>query len=54
MGEDRRHRDGRQTSMVVAAGDAAVDVLTLFSYPVHPSPDSRNKAETGPWPWPSG
>ncbi|GAB4593985.1 hypothetical protein MOKP4_03030 [Mycobacterium avium subsp. hominissuis] len=27
---------GRQTSMVVAAGDAAVDVLTLFSYPVHP------------------
>ena len=27
---------GRQTSMVVAAGQAAVDVLTLFSYPVHP------------------
>ncbi|PQM48050.1 hypothetical protein C1Y40_01739 [Mycobacterium talmoniae] len=27
---------GRQTSMVVAAGDAALDVLTLFSYPVHP------------------
>ncbi|ORW00974.1 alpha/beta hydrolase family protein [Mycobacterium kyorinense] len=27
---------GRQTSMVVAAGDAPVDVLTLFSYPVHP------------------
>lgn len=29
---------GRQTSMVVAerAGSAAVDVLTLFSYPVHP------------------
>ena len=27
---------GRQTSMVVAANDAAVDVLTLFSYPVHP------------------
>lgn len=27
---------GRQTSMVVAAGEAAVDVLTLFSYPVHP------------------
>lgn len=26
---------GRQTSMVVAA-DQAVDVLTLFSYPVHP------------------
>jgi uncharacterized protein len=27
---------GRQTSMVVAAGGVAVDVLTLFSYPVHP------------------
>ncbi|BBZ37224.1 alpha/beta hydrolase family protein [Mycobacterium conspicuum] len=27
---------GRQTSMVVAAGEASVDVLTLFSYPVHP------------------
>ncbi len=27
---------GRLTSMVVAAGDASVDVLTLFSYPVHP------------------
>jgi hypothetical protein len=27
---------GRQTSMVVATGEAAVDVLTLFSYPVHP------------------
>ena len=27
---------GRQTSMVVAAQEAAVDVLTLFSYPVHP------------------
>jgi uncharacterized protein len=27
---------GRQTSMVVASGDAAVDALTLFSYPVHP------------------
>jgi uncharacterized protein len=27
---------GRQTSMVVAAGAAPVDVLTLFSYPVHP------------------
>lgn len=27
---------GRQASMVVAAGDAPVDVLTLFSYPVHP------------------
>jgi predicted alpha/beta-hydrolase family hydrolase len=27
---------GRQASMVVASGDAPVDVLTLFSYPVHP------------------
>jgi predicted alpha/beta-hydrolase family hydrolase len=27
---------GRQTSMVVAANEAQVDVLTLFSYPVHP------------------
>jgi predicted alpha/beta-hydrolase family hydrolase len=27
---------GRQTSMVVAADEAAVDLLTLFSYPVHP------------------
>lgn len=27
---------GRQTSMVVAGGQARVDVLTLFSYPVHP------------------
>ncbi|ORW91247.1 alpha/beta hydrolase [Mycobacterium sp. IEC1808] len=27
---------GRQTSMVVAEGDVPVDVLTLFSYPVHP------------------
>jgi uncharacterized protein len=27
---------GRQTSMVVAAGGVPVDVLTLFSYPVHP------------------
>ena len=27
---------GRQTSMVVAANEAEVDVLTLFSYPVHP------------------
>jgi len=27
---------GRQTSMVVAANEARVDVLTLFSYPVHP------------------
>ncbi len=27
---------GRQTSMVVASGEIGVDVLTLFSYPVHP------------------
>ena len=27
---------GRQTSMVVAAREAQPDVLTLFSYPVHP------------------
>jgi uncharacterized protein len=27
---------GRQTSMVVASGEVTVDVLTLFSYPVHP------------------
>ncbi|OBF63453.1 alpha/beta hydrolase [Mycobacterium sp. 852002-50816_SCH5313054-b] len=27
---------GRQTSMVVASGKIGVDVLTLFSYPVHP------------------
>jgi uncharacterized protein len=27
---------GRQTSMVVATDQAPVDVLTLFSYPVHP------------------
>lgn len=27
---------GRQTSMIVAANEAPVDVLTLFSYPVHP------------------
>lgn len=36
---------GRQTSMVVAAGDAAVDVLTLFSYPVHP-PGKPERART--------
>lgn len=36
---------GRQTSMVVAAGDAAVDVLTLFSYPVHP-PGEPERART--------
>jgi uncharacterized protein len=27
---------GRQTSMVVASDEAQVDLLTLFSYPVHP------------------
>lgn len=27
---------GRQTSMVVASGEVGVDLLTLFSYPVHP------------------
>lgn len=36
---------GRQTSMVVAVGDAAVDVLTLFSYPVHP-PGKPERART--------
>ncbi len=39
---------GRQTSMVVAADEAAsseVDVLTLFSYPVHP-PGKPERART--------
>jgi hypothetical protein len=37
---------GRQTSMVVAAGEAAVDVLTLFSYPVHaPGKPERPRTE---------
>jgi len=27
---------GRQTSMVAASGEISVDVLSLFSYPVHP------------------
>lgn len=36
---------GRQTSMVVAAHDVAVDVLTLFSYPVHP-PGKPERART--------
>ncbi|ORB90689.1 alpha/beta hydrolase family protein [Mycobacterium persicum] len=36
---------GRHTSMVVAAGGAAVDVLTLFSYPVHP-PGKPDRART--------
>jgi uncharacterized protein len=36
---------GRQTSMVVAAKEARVDVLTLFSYPVHP-PGKPERART--------
>lgn len=36
---------GRMTSMVVAAKDADVDVLTLFSYPVHP-PGKPERART--------
>lgn len=36
---------GRQTSMVVAAGEAQVDLLTLFSYPVHP-PGKPERART--------
>jgi uncharacterized protein len=36
---------GRQTSMVVAASEAQVDVLTLFSYPVHP-PGKPERART--------
>lgn len=36
---------GRLTSMVVAAGQAPVDVLTLFSYPVHP-PGKPERART--------
>jgi uncharacterized protein len=36
---------GRQTSMVVAAKEAHVDVLTLFSYPVHP-PGRPERART--------
>lgn len=36
---------GRQTSMVVAAGGVSVDVLTLFSYPVHP-PGKPERART--------
>jgi len=36
---------GRQTSMVVAAGGVTVDVLTLFSYPVHP-PGKPERART--------
>src|SRR5246127_4256797 len=36
---------GRQTSMVVAEKEAQVDVLTLFSYPVHP-PGKPERART--------
>ena len=36
---------GRQTSMVVASGETAVDVLTLFSYPLHP-PGKPERART--------
>jgi predicted alpha/beta-hydrolase family hydrolase len=36
---------GRQASMVVAAKEAHVDVLTLFSYPVHP-PGKPERART--------
>lgn len=36
---------GRQTSMVVAAAEATVDLLTLFSYPVHP-PGKPERART--------
>lgn len=37
---------GRQTSMVVSADAAKVDLLTLFSYPVHP-PGKPERARTG-------
>jgi predicted alpha/beta-hydrolase family hydrolase len=36
---------GRQTSMVLAAGEASADALTLFSYPVHP-PGKPERART--------
>jgi uncharacterized protein len=36
---------GRQTSMVIAEGAQPVDVLTLFSYPVHP-PGRPERART--------
>ncbi|MGD1255226.1 alpha/beta family hydrolase [Mycobacterium seoulense] len=36
---------GRQTSMVVAAREAPVDLLTLFSYPLHP-PGKPERART--------
>ncbi|MGV0795221.1 alpha/beta hydrolase family protein [Mycolicibacterium sp. XJ1819] len=37
---------GRMTSMAVAEGAAEVDVLTLFSYPLHP-PGKPERARTG-------
>jgi predicted alpha/beta-hydrolase family hydrolase len=36
---------GRMTSMVIAEGAATVDVLTLFSYPLHP-PGKPERART--------
>jgi predicted alpha/beta-hydrolase family hydrolase len=36
---------GRQTSMLIAEGGQPVDVLTLFSYPVHP-PGKPERART--------
>jgi hypothetical protein len=36
---------GRMTSMVIAENSAAVDVLTLFSYPLHP-PGKPERART--------
>lgn len=36
---------GRQTSMVVAAGGVPVDLLALFSYPLHP-PGKPERART--------
>ena len=36
---------GRQTSMVVASREVTLDVLTLFSYPVHP-PGKPERART--------
>ncbi|HUO36655.1 MAG TPA: alpha/beta family hydrolase, partial [Mycobacterium sp.] len=36
---------GRLTSMAIAAGDVTADVLTLFSYPVHP-PGKPERART--------
>jgi uncharacterized protein len=36
---------GRMTSMVIADGAASVDVLTLFSYPLHP-PGKPERART--------